>query len=262
MNNQFIFNFKTDISRVNISEELNNPFGTDIPKIGRIATKEFQEFITSVSSSWAYDFRSRQGKMFGVLVIQKAANDYAYIGTVSGRLARNSVCDNFIPSVFDDSVDDFFMDRGMTELTDLCNAIDKTTDKTEISALKASRKQKSIALQKQLFDNYQFLNTLGAEKSLLQIFEDSTYGNPPSAAGECAAPKLLQYAFEHQLKPIAIAEFWWGNPLKNKERKHKCFYPACKDRCKPLLEYMLNDNGLFNRAIPSITAKEKKRKEK
>lgn len=256
MNNQFIFNFKTDISRVNTPEELNNPFGTDIPEIVRIATKEFQEFITSESPNWTYDFRSRQGKMFGVLVIQKAASDYAYIGTVSGRLSRERVCDNFVPSVFDDSVDDFFMDRGMTELTEICNTIDETTDKTEISVLKAARKQKSIALQKQLFDNYQFLNTHNVEKSLLQIFEDSTDGNPPSAAGECAAPKLLQYAFAHQLRPIALAEFWWGNPLRNKERKHKSFYPACKDRCKPLLEYMLNDSELFNRANPGLTASE------
>lgn len=242
---------------MSIPERLNNPFGLDVPEIVRIAAKEFQEFITSESPSWAYDFRSRQGKMFGVLVIQKADNDYAYIGTVSGRLSRKRGCDNFIPSVFDDAVSDFFMDKGMTELTDIGNTIKQTTDQTQILALKAVRKQKSIALQKQLFDNYQFLNTQGVEKSVLQIFEDSAYGNPPSAAGECAAPKLLQYALEHQLRPVALAEFWWGNPLKNKERAHKSFYPACKDKCKPILEYMLNDSELFDRASSSITVSEK-----
>ena len=66
---------------------------------------------------------------------------------------------------------------------------------------------------------------------------------PPSAAGECAAPKLLQYAIEHQLKPIALTEFWWGNSTK--EKTHNVFYPACKNKCRPILEYMLEDTELF-----------------
>ena len=64
--------------------------------------------------------------------------------------------------------------------------------------------------------------------------------NPPAGAGECAAPKLLNYAFEHQLKPIAMAEFWWGQSPKSEIRKHKQFYPACKSKCEPiLLSHML-----------------------
>ena len=82
----------------------------------------------------------------------------------------------------------------------------------------------------------------------MQIFKSSSHGNPPSAAGECAAPKLLHYAFKHQLKPIALAEFWWGNTLKNIEREHKDFYPACKNKCRPILEYMLDDTELFNQS--------------
>jgi tRNA pseudouridine32 synthase/23S rRNA pseudouridine746 synthase len=79
----------------------------------------------------------------------------------------------------------------------------------------------------------------------LEIFKKSTQGNPPAAAGECAAPKLLQYTFENQLKPIALAEFWWGNHPNNKEKEHKAFYPACKNRCRPILEFMLNDEELY-----------------
>ena len=110
------------------------------------------------------------------------------------------------------------------------------------------RVQKSFALQQRLFENYRILNLLGKEKNVLQIFKSSSQGNPPSAAGECTAPKLLQYAFKHQLKPIALAEFWWGNLLTNKEREHQVFYPACKNKCRPILEYMLNDTQLFNQA--------------
>ena len=82
-------------------------------------------------------------------------------------------------------------------------------------------------------------------KNLLEIFELSSHGKPPSAAGECTAPKLLQYAITHQLKPISLTEFWWGYGIKNKEKEHLLFYPACKDRCRPILEYILEDTGLF-----------------
>jgi tRNA pseudouridine32 synthase/23S rRNA pseudouridine746 synthase len=105
-----------------------------------------------------------------------------------------------------------------------------------IEILKQDRKQKSAALQQRLFAEYAFLNQLGTLKSLGEIFE----GNPPAGAGECAAPKLLHYAFAHNLKPIAMAEFWWGKSPNSEIRKHKQFYPACKSKCEPILmQHML-----------------------
>lgn len=184
--------------------------------------------------------------MFGVLVVQKKDNSYGYLGTVSGKLGGNAKCDQFIPSIFDDTVDDFFIHKGMTELTEIGNQIKNSNDIAEISLLKEKRKQQSIGLQQQLFENYHFLNLSGKQKNLLEIFKTSDHGNPPSAAGECAAPKLLQYAITHQLKPIALTEFWWGNSIANKEKEHAVFYPACKNRCRPILEYMLEDAELFN----------------
>ena len=86
---------------------------------------------------------------------------------------------------------------------------------------------------------------MSKEKNLLEIFKHSSNRIPPSAAGECAAPKLFQYAIKYGLKPIALAEFWWGGPDKNKEREHRVFYSACKDKCQPILEYMLEDT-IFN----------------
>jgi tRNA pseudouridine32 synthase/23S rRNA pseudouridine746 synthase len=105
----------------------------------------------------------------------------------------------------------------------------------QINQLKEERKQKSSALQQQLFTEYAFLNQYQEVKSLAAIFE----GNPPAGAGECAAPKLLHYAFKHQLKPIAMAEFWWGKSPKGEMRKHKQFYPACTGKCEPILKHML-----------------------
>ena len=115
----------------------------------------------------------------------------------------------------------------------------------EINQLKEERRQKSGALQQKLFAEYSFSNQFGERKSIGEIFNN----NPPAGAGECAAPKLLHYAFEHNLKPIAMAEFWWGQSPKSEIRKHKQFYPACKSKCEPiLLSHMLN--GLDMEANP------------
>lgn len=101
----------------------------------------------------------------------------------------------------------------------------------EINQLKEERRIKSGALQQKLFSEYSFLNQFGERKSIGEIFNN----NPPAGAGECAAPKLLHYAFEQNLKPIAMAEFWWGQSPKSEIRKHKQFYPACKSKCEPIL---------------------------
>ncbi|MEQ3690673.1 MAG: RluA family pseudouridine synthase, partial [Flavobacterium sp.] len=102
---------------------------------------------------------------------------------------------------------------------------------------KEIRSFKSVQLQQQLFDNYAFHNQYKKSKSLGEIFKN----NPPAGAGECAAPKLLHYAFQNDLKPIAMAEFWWGESPKSEIKKHKQFYPACTGKCEPILKHMLLD---------------------
>ena len=111
-----------------------------------------------------------------------------------------------------------------------------------INQLKEERRQKSAQLQQQLFEQYAFLNQYQELKSLGTIFN----GNPPAGAGECAAPKLLHYAFQHSLKPIAMAEFWWGQSPKSEVRKHQQFYPACTGKCEPILNHMLKGISLEN----------------
>ncbi|WP_243347957.1 RluA family pseudouridine synthase [Parabacteroides sp. FAFU027] len=110
---------------------------------------------------------------------------------------------------------------------------------TEIEQLKAERKTKSAALQQKLFDCFQMLNSKGEAKGLCDIFAQTAQKIPPAGAGECAAPKLLQYAFRHGLKPIAMAEFWCGASPKTEIRHHGHFYPACKGKCEPILGHML-----------------------
>jgi len=108
-----------------------------------------------------------------------------------------------------------------------------------IEALKNERKERSAALQLQLFEQYAFLNKAGKSKSLHDIFTPTAFGKPPSGAGECATPKLLQFAFVSGYEPLAMAEFWWGAAPKSEIRKHKQFYPACAGKCKPILTHML-----------------------
>ena len=110
--------------------------------------------------------------------------------------------------------------------------------KEKISALKKERKEKSNYLQQTLFSKYAFLNRKKELKNLLSVFNDPAI-KPPAGSGECAAPKLLQYAFANNLTPITMAEFWWGSAPNAAIRQHKNYYPACQGRCKPILTHML-----------------------
>lgn len=102
--------------------------------------------------------------------------------------------------------------------------------------LKKRRKKQSAELQNRLHQQYKMLNAKGEYKNLLDIFE--MY--PPAGAGECALPKLLHYAYQHDLKPIAMGEFWWGKSPASELKIHKQFYPSCKSKCKPILKHMLD----------------------
>lgn len=108
-----------------------------------------------------------------------------------------------------------------------------------IQALKSERKQRSAALQQKLFEQFKMLNYRGEVKTLCDIFGQTVHKTPPAGAGECAAPKLLQQAYLHGWKPVAMAEFWWGESPKTEIRHHGHYYPACKGKCEPILGHML-----------------------
>ena len=108
-----------------------------------------------------------------------------------------------------------------------------------IAALAAERKQRSAALQEWLFTQFKVLNGCGEKASLLQIFATYTGTLPPAGAGECAAPKMLHYAYENNMQPLAMAEFWVGASPTGEVRRDGFFYPSCKSKCYPILSYML-----------------------
>ncbi|MFD2036185.1 pseudouridine synthase [Belliella marina] len=120
-----------------------------------------------------------------------------------------------------------------------------------LDQLKLERKERSNTLQQQLFDNYKFLNANREWKSLREIFTLELQIPIPAGSGECAAPKLLHYAYLNGLKPIAMAEFWWGQSPKSEIRRHGEYYPACRSKCEPILGHMLQgldveENPLLN----------------
>ena len=178
----------------------------------------------------------RLGKMFGVLVcksIQPSAVSYQSIAAFSAKLDGSYYHEGFVPPVYEMKTPPV-----------------------------GANKEESRRLQRLLFAQYHLLNGKGEQKNLLEIFqneqpilspeewfdkgkglkvkgerESSTL--PPSGAGECCAPKLLQYAFLHGLKPVALAEFWVGASPANELRREGQFYAPCSGRCVPILRFML-----------------------
>ncbi len=132
----------------------------------------------------------------------------------------------------------------------------------QLEAMKAKRHSDSEALQQWLFSNFKLLNARGESRSLSEIFADTAMRIPPSGAGECCAPKLLQAAYLKGWQPIAIAEYWYGQPKGGEVRLHGEHYPACRGKCLPVLTWMLqglsveppldNDDNHFRGTTPEI----------
>ena len=110
---------------------------------------------------------------------------------------------------------------------------------TLLKSLQLQRKQMSDELQRWLFSAYRMLNAEGEERDLIDIFREYTHAMPPAGAGDCCAPKLLQYAYQHRLRPVCMAEFWWGESPASEIRHHLHYYPACRSKCLPILTHML-----------------------
>ncbi|MBR1401024.1 MAG: RNA pseudouridine synthase [Prevotella sp.] len=145
-----------------------------------------------------------------------------------------------------------FMKAEMRRIKNRCEEMERPWKekegalKREIQQLKHERHQHSDSLQRWLFSQYRMLNAQGEEKDLMQIFnsrqplnEPSQRIIPPAGSGDCCAPKLLQYAYQHHWQPLCMAEFWWGDTPKAEIRHHLNYYPACRSKCLPILTWMM-----------------------
>lgn len=227
--------------------------GDDPHPLCVLAAEELQQHIKE-QTDWTHNFGledqsdlTSTGKMFGVLVVETSDGEWGYLSAFSGKLAGGYHHKGFVPAIYDGLQEGSFINLGMQELNRMNKAyreLDLTTEEGRAAAdeLGLRRKEHSTALQQKIFDEYQFVNESGSTKRLRDIFnpEGMAEKNPPAGAGECAGIKLLQYAFQHGLKPRALAEFWWGRSPRTPHWKHGNYYACCKDKCEPILDFMLN----------------------
>ena len=127
---------------------------------------------------------------------------------------------------------------------------------SEIDALREERSRRSAQLQMALFREFRMLNAKGEERDLCELFAPTAQRIPPAGAGECAAPKMLQYAYEHGLRPLAMAEFWQGRSPRGEVRHDGHFYPSCNSKCKPILMHMMQGLDIEPNPLAEITPPE------
>jgi tRNA pseudouridine32 synthase/23S rRNA pseudouridine746 synthase len=243
-----VISFRSTVAPQDTPSTFPNPFQTAPHPLALRAAQELQE--TLPARAWQHDFGlgtdqegQAIGKMFGVLVVQASDGAIGYLAAFSGKLGDQHLYTGFVPPVCDGLLPGGFLHAGMKKLDALnlsiqaLSAAASAADKRQ--ALTEARRAHSNSLQDQIYDGYHFLNQAGLSKSLRTIFHETLHTNPPGGAGDCAAPKLLQYAFLHQLKPLALAEFWWGYSTNAPQWQHQQYYPACTHKCAPILQHML-----------------------
>ena len=209
------------IADLPLPERFTYPFCYEPHPLCQMAAEEVKREIERIQPT--------EGKMFGVLVV-KAEQGLGFLAAYSGLLEGRNDWPYFVPPVFDAQ-----QPEGHFKQTE------------RVISAKGGDKQMSQELQLWLFHQYRMLNAKGETKDLVDIWQDyhcsprirNRYPLPPGGTGDCCAPKFLQYAFSHGLKPICMAEFWWGPSPKSEIRHHGQFYPACRGKCKPILTWML-----------------------
>ena len=226
---------------VQAPERFTYPFCYEPHPLCEMAAKEVQAYIGSHA-----EIRedADRGKMFGVLVVESPCvsppqqgelEGVSFLAAYSGLLAGRNDWDYFVPPVYDAQQPDGYFKTKEREISQT-SAISHQTSK-----------QMSQELQTWLFHQYQLLNARGETRDLVDVWQDyydrpklrQKFPLPPGGTGDCCAPKLLQYAYQQGLKPVCMAEFWWGQPTKEELRQHLNYYPACRGKCKPILTWML-----------------------
>ena len=215
------------------------------------AAEEVQQYLQT-RTDWHEELQ--QGKMFGVLVVKNPTGEVGYLAAFSGNLAGSNHHDYFVPPVYDLLNPDGYFKEEEARISAINVMLNHTNDNNQeiIEALKEERKQRSIALQQWIFEQFRLRNARGEEQDIYSIFTQTAHRNPPAGTGECAAPKLLQYAYLNNLQPLAMAEFWWGDSPKGEIRRHGHYYPACRHKCEPILNFMLQ--GLQVEPNPLLTS--------
>lgn len=220
------------------------PFNYEPHPLCVAAAAEVQQYIAATPEVLA---DAENGKMFGVLVVDAGEDGLGFLAAYSGLLAGRNDWPYFVPPVYDAQQPDGHFKQTERQISAL-NARLATlpADDPQAADLRRQRKEQSERLQQWLFDQYRMMDANGVRKNLVQLWQEyhtekvrRRFPLPPGGAGDCCAPKLLQYAYEHGLKPVCMAEFWWGRSPRQEIRHHLHYYPACQGKCKPILTHML-----------------------
>lgn len=199
-----------------------------------------KELISRIQASQQLDSLFRCGKMMGVL-----QTDGGFLYAFSGLAGGQALVEGFVPPIFD--------------ITDPAGHF--RIREAEISAMPRGEEKSraSAELQDWLFDRYMVSNARGESLSIKEVFARRGL-IPPGGTGDCAAPKLLQYAYSHSMRPIAMGEFWYGDSPRGEVRQQGRFYPSCTGKCGPLLSFMMEGldvepnplDAEFTREAPSV----------
>lgn len=251
-------------------ERFTYPFCYEPHPLCLLAAEEVKQEIARINPT--------EGKMFGVLVVKQRDGSFVtspgvtkepslcYMAAYSGLLEGRNDWPYFVPPVYDAQQPDGYFKTREREIS-LTSQRQRVGAPAGILSPLTSKKM-SQDLQLWLFHQYQFLNARGETKDLVDVWQDyhcsprirRRYPLPPGGTGDCCAPKLLQYAYQNGLKPLCMAEFWWGPSPKSEVRHHGQFYPACRGKCKPVLTWMLqgldvdpspDENG-FPHLVPEV----------
>lgn len=242
-------------------ERLNNPFCYEPHPLCRVAAQQVRAYVESQPELL---LDAQKGKMLGVLVVSDSSHSsysshsshssqIGFLAAYSGLLAGRNDWDYFVPPVFDAQQPEGHFkqtERAISALNAEIAHLD--TEAGRVAELKHLRKQMSEELQLWLFRQYRVLNAQGETKDLVEIWQDyhqnervrRCFPLPPGGTGDCCAPKLLQHAYSHGLRPLAIAEFWMGESPRGEVRHDGEYYPACRGKCLPVLSFMLGGSAM------------------
>ena len=225
--NSFFHSGQVELNRLNHTIEALNA-NPNIKTLERLQGKKQQEADSEIEAIRQKNIQGRKVRKAKrtSCITAYSASDYQGLLT---DLAKQSVTEkNELKSL---------QAKWQGEITSIGQKLSVLLD--EIGALKRKRKQLSLQLQHRLFKQYAFLNAKGESKPLLSLFEQAGREMPAAGTGDCAGPKLLQYAYLNKMVPLAMAEFWCGKSPKSEIRQHGQFYGACQGKCKPILSHMI-----------------------
>lgn len=194
--------------------------------------------------------RDGHGIMLGSLVCWDNQNQKRVVlYAISGNYAELSFSENyqqtdsevFVPSIVSTKqIEQALLeyDKQIHELTEQINELQKSNvPQSNITNLKKQRTQLTDISLQRVFELYSFTRWDGKKITLPQIISEHSNHLPPTGTGDCCAPKLLSYAFEHNLQPVSMDEVFYGTNSKNKI--NGVSYPPCDERCGYILPYIL-----------------------